>query len=643
MTGGPSTTVTGNVPTATARVAGSTAVHSTSADAEREQRAGARLAVDRQRRARRRGGARGVVEHRARRRWWRRRTARPAAPAPARRRRRVAMPTGSAGDGQLSTQPPPAGESTTWPNVSWCQPGVEVGERDLPVAGVGGARGPDARAVVNVDVGAGAARTPAPGCSAQLDAPEHQPGDAASARRAPAGRPSGGGGTRHRDAAPRRAGDAGEGAIVGVDLGLRRVRGRRRRLEEVQQMLARAAARGMTAWNANDPSGSGVGSTRHQRLDQPQRQAPQLLGDDQRPKLLSAYGMRAARDELADDSAGAAIDGRARARKLDGGRADADADEGRLAGGGAPVLRQRQLVPAGVGIDRACPRSASRCPRSSRRRRRCNECAITPAWPAPPRSQTCDRRRRAVPADREHVLRGIRAGGRIARRGASPAAAATAGACASTTTSQVMGALSAQTVCRRRASRARVGPLRQHQRVRAVAAHRNRGRRPGCRRRRTAARRRSPTSPARRLGAHRAAPDAAQHGERHLRRGLEDMGAAPRAHHRGRRRHAGGGVAGRRQHVDQPAIPVAPGGRSPIDRSGVGPDGERRRRDRAGRAPAGSAREQHDVEPGARASAPAAGANSARAGTTSRACRALAQASCVVTSAVPLSTARRIG
>jgi len=41
---------------------------------------------------------------------------------------------------------------------------------------------------------------------------------------------------------------------------------------------------------------------------------------------------------------------------------------------------------------------------------------------------------------------------------------------------------------------------------------------------------------ARGAGVQRAAPDAAEHGERHLRRGLEDMSTMPRAHHRRRRR-----------------------------------------------------------------------------------------------------------
>ena len=70
-----------------------------------------------------RGAALGV-EQRAGGAGRRRRRARPEAAAPARPAPVVPMPTGNTGDGQLSSQPPPAGESTTCPNVSWCQPGV---------------------------------------------------------------------------------------------------------------------------------------------------------------------------------------------------------------------------------------------------------------------------------------------------------------------------------------------------------------------------------------------------------------------------------------------------------------------------------------------------------------------------------------
>src|SRR6187551_2090844 len=121
MTGGPSTTVTGNVPTATACVAGSTAMQRTlltpSGNCAPEpgwQSTGS--------------GAPAAVEAPAA-----KSSSAPAAllastdsppgscsagdAAPV-----LAMPTGSAGDGQLSTQPPPAGESTTCPNVSSCQP-----------------------------------------------------------------------------------------------------------------------------------------------------------------------------------------------------------------------------------------------------------------------------------------------------------------------------------------------------------------------------------------------------------------------------------------------------------------------------------------------------------------------------------------
>src|SRR5204862_8101404 len=71
----------------------------------------------------------------------------------------------------------------------------------------------------------------------------------------------------------------------------------------------------------------------------------------QRAERRLGIGERAARDELPDHPTRRAVNRRARARELDGGRTYADTDEHRLAGGGAAVLGQRELVPAGARID----------------------------------------------------------------------------------------------------------------------------------------------------------------------------------------------------------------------------------------------------------------------------------------------------
>ena len=261
----------------------------------------------------------------------------------------------------------------------------------------------------------------------------------------------------------------------------------------------------------------------------------------------------------------------------------------------------------------------------------CNECEITPDWPAPPRSQIATGAGRPRPLDREHVLSRIRAGRGIARARASPAAAVRRAPASSTTTSH----------SRRRALRARSRPLRQQQRMRAVAARPEPRRRPGCRRRRTAAMTSTPGSPTR-ARVQRAAPHTAQHGERHLRRGLKDVRARPRADHRGRRRRRRPLVSSADAMTSTSGNPVAPaGGRN--DRSGVGPAASGSSRSGGRRPPAGPRANSTTLRPAPAFSAPAAGANSARAGTTSRSWRALVQASCVLTSAVSLSIARRIG
>jgi hypothetical protein len=88
--------------------------------------------------------------------------------------------------------------------------------------------------------------------------------------------------------------------------------------------------------------------------------------------------------------------------------------------------------------------------------------------------------------------------------------------------------------------------------------------------------------------------------------------------------------------------PVAPAGGRSV-RSGVGPAASGSSRSGDPALPAGPRANTTTLRPAPAFSAAAAAANSARAGTTSRACRALDHASWVVTSAVPLSTARRIG
>ena len=231
------------------------------------------------------------------RRWWRRRHSPPGSCSTRRRgaRRSRSRPAARATDSSRASRRPPANRPPVR-SVSWCQPGV-MSSSAICQSPLSEARVVQTRSPSWMFTSAPGSAHPAPGESAQLDAPEHQPGhrgQRAGADRQAERRWR----QRHRDAAPRRRGDAGEGAIVGVDLCLRRVRGRRRRLEEVQQMLPERQRRDQ-GLERERSVGERRRVHRHQRLDQAQRQAPQLLGDDEAAKAVLRVRDRPARDELA--------------------------------------------------------------------------------------------------------------------------------------------------------------------------------------------------------------------------------------------------------------------------------------------------------------------------------------------------------
>ena len=104
----------------------------------------------------------------------------------------------------------------------------------------------------------------------------------------------------------------------------------------------------------------------------------------------------------------------------------------------------------------------------------CNESETTPAAPMPPWSQACTAV--GVPCPLTWKTFSAGSGLEVGSRGAEiTGGAGDAGVCASTTTSHATCALSAQAPGRgRSARRTRVGPLRQQQRLRAVAADRHR-------------------------------------------------------------------------------------------------------------------------------------------------------------------------
>ena len=365
MTGGPSTTVTGNVPTATACVAGLTAVQTTWLTPSGNSAPERGLAVDRQRRARRRGGARGVVEQRAGRaggldgepaRKLQRRRARARAPDTDRQHgRRTALDPAAARrriDHLSERQLVPARR--------------DVGERDLPVAAHRRRAWSRRAARRECSRRRRGARTPAPGDSAQPDAPSTSP--ATPVQRAGADRQAE---RRRRQRHARCGSSAWRRCWRTRDSGRRsRLASRSRAAAAPGRNTRDACPAAAPGWSpgtrtirraaASGPPSPAPGSTRAPGAPAPRRRPG---GRSCSPNTGWSRARGAGRDVH-----GAAIDRRARTRKLDGGRTDADADEGRLAAGGAPVLRQRQLVPARDWDRPACRRSASRCPRSSRPR-----------------------------------------------------------------------------------------------------------------------------------------------------------------------------------------------------------------------------------------------------------------------------------
>ena len=353
----------------------------------------------------------------------------------------------------------------------------EVAERDLPVTRVRSARGPQPRAIANVDVGPRLRATRPQLQRASGDRQDRRGRRDQRAqwidRRWQCERQRR---QRYFDAARGRGGDAGERAIVRVDLRLRRVRGRQRRLEEVEQMLAERKARELPDGNHRLESKRTVGSRRRidadLRRDQPQRQVPELLRDDQWAEGRRRIRERTARGELREHAARTAVHRAARARKLNGGRTHADADEHRLAGGRASILRQRQLVPARIGIDRG-PRREYDGARDVAVRvdmqrvgddaRRADTALVA----------GLHRRRRAVPADLKDVLARVRAGRGIARRRDHRWRRRYRCLRVDDDVPYDWCALGAGARTGGPAGRARVGPLRQQQRLRAVAAHRH--------------------------------------------------------------------------------------------------------------------------------------------------------------------------